>query len=336
MSSPPMASEEAGRVPVDIPFEAKDALTQLGQGLRRVLEAVRPGPLGPRDLQDLLGLHKTLAWRVLQIAAARDPLGAVPHVPGEVGMEKFLQAASRRGVDAAVMRPVREAFVKYRSLAKGHAGDRASFDVMLLSAAGPAESAVELRAARRAAYRSAGYTWGVQTAVRTLTAIVTPVGSEGVDLATVRCQFGSRRLRREGVLRLQRTVEHDTDKPEGRRVRVNPIEPEGVMGGVPLLKGFCTSPLPALEAVELADGNVEYRYVDQPLGDRASVTLCTGEVRRGLLGARWRNAENSTNAIMLTANVPMGLAVIDVWSVPGSGLRARSLVVSAAGVDALR
>lgn len=316
--------------------EAERALSDLITGLRKVFDKLQPGQLGPRDLERLLGMHKSLAWRVLQVAASREPLSAVPHVPGEKGMEKFLYAVSRKGVGVETLRPVREAFTRYRSLAKSHAADRASFDVMLMSVASPQETMVELRAARRAAFRSASYTWGIQTEVRTLTAILTPVGDDAVDLATLRGHYQTRRLRREGFFRLPRTVEHDTDNPDRRRATALPIEPRDVLGGVPLLREFCTDPLPPLQAVELADGNVEYRYVDQPLGDRASVTIFTAEVRRNLLGARYRDQLNSTNAIMMTANVPIGYAVLDLWAPPGFGLEQRSLVVEAIGVEVLK
>lgn len=336
MPSPAHTAVAKPSAPASVHAEAEKALTALGQALRGVLDALKPGELGPRDLEQLLGMHKTLAWRVLQVAYVREPLAAVPHVPGAEGMEKFLHAAGRKGVATELLRPVREAFGLYRSLAKPNAGDRASFDVMLMSLASPRETSVELRAARRAAFKSASYTWGVQTEVRSLSAIITPVGEDLVDLATVRSQIRARRLRREGVLRISRTVEHDTDNPGRRKVSALPIEPESVMGGVPLLRDFCTQPLPTLTSVELPDGNVEYRYVDQPLGDRASVTLFTGEVRRALAGARWRSEANSTNALMMTIGVPLSVAVIDLWAPPGFGVEHRGLVVSAVSVDPLR
>jgi hypothetical protein len=319
----------------DVKAGATRALAEIGVRLRAVLESVHRGELGASDLERLLGLHKTLCWRVLQVAYARDPLAAAPHLPGEEGIEKFLSAAGRKGASAAMLSAVRAAMSGYWTLVKAHAGDRASFDVMMMSLAVPGESAVELRAARRAGYRSTSYAWGVQTAVRVLTGIITPVGDELVDLATVRGHVRVRRVRSEGVMRLSRTVEHDTDNPTERRAAALPIEPESVMGGVPLLAGFCTRPLPRLEAVEIPGKNVEYRFVDQPLGEQSAITVFTGEVRRGLSGARWRTKDNTQNALMLTVRDPMGVGVIDLWAPPGLCVAHKAVVVSAVGVDPL-
>ncbi len=319
----------------DFRGDAEAALADLGERLRRILAHLCPGEVSPRELERLLGLHKTLCWRVLKVAYAREPLSAVPHLPGGEGMDKFLASAAARGVDTASVAGVREALDRYRKLAKAHAGDRASFEVMLQSAAAPEESDASLRAARRAGYRSTSYVWGVQTAARVLTAIITPVGEELVDLATVRAHVRVRRVRKEGVLRLSRTVEHDTEAPGPRRVTALPIAPESVAGGVPLLPEFCSHPLPKLHAVELPDGNVEYQFSDQAIGERAAITVYVGEVRRGLRGARWRTQENPMNAIMLTVRDPIGLGVIDLWAPPGFGLAHRAVLVSAAGVDPL-
>jgi len=311
------------------------ALLDLGTELRRVLAFVHPGEAAPRDLERALGLHKTLSWRVLQVAYAREPLAAAPHVPGEEGMEKFLLAAGKAGAGRGVLDGVRASMDRYRALVKAHAGDRASFDVMLMSLATPAETAVELKAARRAGYRSTSYAWGVQTAVRILAGIITPVGDELVDFATVRGHVRARRVRKEGVLRLSRTIEHDTDSPGGRRATALPIAPEEVEGGVPLLREFCTQPLPRLEAVALPGKNVEYRFADQALGEGSAITVFSGEVRRGLSGARWRSGTNTSNALMLTVRDPIGVGVIDLWVPPEFGVGHRGLVVSAIGVDPL-
>jgi len=310
-------------------------LTEVGTALRAVLRSLYPTEPAPRDLQHTLDLHKTLCWRVLQVAFAREPLAAAAYVPGDEGFDKFLKAAGKAGAARENLDAVREALICYRALARLHAGDRASFEVMLMSLATQSDSAVELKAARRAGYRSTSYAWGSQVAARILCGIITPVEDDAVDFATLRGHVRARRVRKEGMLRLSRTVEHDTDAPAGRRALALPIVPESVVGGVPLLPDFCTRPLPALEAVMIPGKNVEYRFVDQPLGEQAAITVFTGEVRRKLMGARWCSEDNTSNALMLTIRDPVALGVIDLWAPPGFGLGNSGLVVSAVGVDPL-
>jgi hypothetical protein len=330
-----MASPASPEVPADLKADAERVLNQCSESLRKVLAALHPGEPAPRDLERRLNLHKTLCWRVLQVAFTRDPLAAAQHLPGDEGVEKFLAAAKAEGVSSQLLNPVREASHRYHTLVKSHAGDRASFEVMLMGLATPDETAVELKAARRAGFRSSSYAWGVQTAVRMIASIITPVGSDAVDLATLRGHIRVRRVRKEGLLRIAPTIEHDTDDPAKRGAAAAPIEPEHVIGGVPLLPRFSTNPLPPLQPFERSDRTMEYRFATQSLGEQSAITVFMGEVRRGLEGARWKSASNSTNAFMMTVRDPVGLGVIDLWAPPEFGLEHRAVTVSAIGVNPL-
>lgn len=333
MNKPLITTARTGGSPSELQVAAEGVLIEMGQRLRRVLTAVAPGEAGPSDLERELGLHKTLGWRIIQVAYAREPLAVASHVPGDEGLEKFLVAALARGADAGDVEGVRQIAAQYRVLIKAHAGDRASFDVMLMGMATPEDTAVELKAARRAAYRSASYAWGVQTATRVLAVVVTPTGDDLVDIATIRGHVRARRVRREGVVRLTRTVGHDTDAPDLQRTEPQAIEPESVLDGVALLPRFCTQPLPPVTAATLPNHRLEYRFSEQPIGEQSAITVFTGEVRRGLSGTRWSTEANRTNAIMMTIRDPLGLGVIDLWAPPEFGMEHRALVVSAIGVD---
>jgi hypothetical protein len=317
----------------DLYSEAEGVLHDVSESMRAVLSPLFDETAGPTDLKRVLGLHKTLAWRVLQVAYARDVLAAAQHIPGAEGIEIFLRAASRQRVSKDLLDGVRNAVTRYRALVKAHAGDRASMDVMLQSISESSESDVELKAARRAGYRSASYAWGVQTAVRVLAAIYTPVGDDLMDVATVRAHVRMRRVRKDGVLRLSRTIEHDTDAPGPRRAVAQPIEPEGVFGGVPLMQEFCTRPLPAMAAAEVSDRAMEYRFTDQRIGEQSAVTVFIGDIRSGLRGARWRTPDNTSNLLMLNVRDPIGLVVLDFWAPVGTFTEHQAIVVGAVGVD---
>ncbi len=320
----------------DLGREAGGVVTVLAASLRTVLERILGSAPTTRSLETELSLHKTLAWRILQVAYAREPLASAHHIPGSEGLEKFLKAAARRGAPKEDLEAVRLAAGRYRGIVKSHAGDRVSLEVMLQGLSETDAGDVELKAARRAGYRSAGYAWGVQTAVRVLAAIIAPVGDDLVDLATIRAHVRMRRVRKEGTLRLSRTIEHDTDEIGPRRATAQAIEPENEEGGVPLLRAFCTQPLPRLQAVEGAGQAIEYQLMDQGLGERSAVTVYTGEVRRGLSGARFRSEANTTNALMMTVRDPVGLSVIDLWTPAGLFRKHTALVVSAIAADPLR
>lgn len=336
MDAPEALAEHQMTQPPDLGREAGGVVAVVAAALRTVIERAVEGTATTRELERTLGLNKTLAWKVLQVAYGRDPLASAHHIPGAEGLEKFLRAAAKRGVEKESLEAVRLGAARYREMVKSHAGDRVSLEVMLQGLSALEDGEVELKAARRAGFRSAGYAWGVQTAVRVLSAIITPTTEDLVDLATVRAHVRMRRVRKEGLLRLSRTIEHDTDEIGPRRAKAQAIEPENLEGGVPLLRSFCTQPLPRLQSVEGAGQAIEYQMMDQGLGERSAVTVFTGEIRRGLGGARYRTEANSTNALMMTIRDPVGLAVIDLWTPLGLFREHKALVVSAIAADPLR
>jgi len=315
-------------------LEAQDVLAGVRRSIRGVLEQLRGPSARPRDLEQALGLHKTLAWRVLRVAYGRDPLADVQHIPGGEGIEKFLSAAEVAGVEKVRLVTVRESVARFRALVDTHAGDRPSLEVMLRSMTDAPEPAADLRATRRAAFRCASYTWGTQTKARILSGIFTPCGGGLADVATVRAHVAMRRVRREGQLGLSRTVESATDKPGPRSARVEAVEPEGLLGGVPLLRDCCTRPLPEVEAVPAAGNNIDYRFVDQRIGARGAVTAYTAEIRRGLPGCLKRDESNTMNALFLGVRRPIEMGIVDLWAPVGLFGTARPRGLSACAMFA--
>ncbi|MDX2147004.1 MAG: hypothetical protein SFZ23_05730 [Planctomycetota bacterium] len=319
--------------PTELHADASRVLFTLRESVRRVLDSLPfPAERG-RDLEHNLKLHKTLAWRLARLAYDPDPLARIGQLPGAEGFELFLNSAARAGAAQGALRGVRTSLADLEQFARTHAGDRDSLEVLLRGLSSAEETSTDLRASRRAAFRCAAYSWGVQTGTRILGCVIRPAPGGRADVATIRGHVRVRRVRSEGMLRLSRTVEHDTDQPDGRRARVAPIEPESSVAGVPVLPQFSSVPLPALQAVPLPGNNIEYCFADQKLGEKAAITIVTGEVRREIRGIRWKNPANSTNVLMITVRDPAEEAVIDLWAPPEFGIEHRALVVSAAGAD---
>lgn len=299
-------------------LQAQHVLAAVRLAIQGVLGRLPIPPQRPRDLEQALRLHKTLAWRIMRVAHGRDPLSDVQHLPGAEGVEIFLDAARALGVAEELLEAVRQSVARFRSLAEAHAGDRQSLEVMLRSLVEAAEPAADLRAARRSAFRCTTYTWGTQTRVRLLSCFVTPSGGGLAEIATLRAHVGMRRVRRNAMLGLSRTVENNTDEPGPRIARVEAVEPEGVVGGVPLLRDFCTNPLPEAKAVSSKGGNVDYQFADTGIGLGSALTVYTAEVRRGLSGCLKRDPANTMNAFFLTVRQPWEIGIVDLWAPRGA------------------
>jgi hypothetical protein len=67
------------------------------------------------------------------------------------------------------------------------------------------------------------------------------------------------------------------------RSGLQPIEPTDAIAGVPLVSRFCSRPLPAMSALSVAPGAVQYRLDPGPVGRSAATTVFLGWVSRGMM-----------------------------------------------------
>jgi len=73
------------------------------------------------------------------------------------------------------------------------------------------------------------------------------------------------------------------DRPDGTAVDPDeaplPLDEHGLMGGVPVLPEFCSTPLPGVRTVRVPGGNSHFEITDGPVGETAAATV--------LLGWKW-------------------------------------------------
>jgi hypothetical protein len=295
--------------------DALSVVPQVQRTLRRALASL-PQPAGrPRDLVTGLGLHHSLAWKVIRLATGEDPMGNAQFIPGRAGMDLFLTAAAKAGADGQAVAEVREAFARFRAMVESHAGDRPTLDLMLGELASTPEGPADRPALRRAAYLCSSATWGVQVRTRVLAKILHPSAGAGeagmMDIALVRLFSGMRRVRPDAPLVLSRAVVLDNDGRERRKPVSEALDAEG--GGARLLRRFCSDPVPELVATRGADGVIEQRVVGGPVGEQGAVTLCIGEVQRGAASA-FADEHNSASRTAVEVRLPMQHLVVDVWA----------------------
>jgi len=296
--------------------EARQLVARVCTAFHGVLSALGVSTLRACDLEAKLRLHKTMAWKIFRVAHSSDPLDEAGCIPGPEGIEIFLRAAARHDVPELLLREVREAVKGFRSLAELHADDRPSLDAMLRGMSPRAGAPSDLRSARRAAYRCASYTWGEQTQARILSVIYAPTDPSTCDVVTIRGVIGLRRMREGVQLALTRTIEHDSGRPNASKSGAQAIEPEGVAGGVPLLRAFCSS-VPEVVPETQPDGSLVYRFGDGRVGNAAAITAFTGDIRRNLVGAIHRDEANAINAVLMRVLKPTALSVVEMWAPPG-------------------
>src|SRR5262245_53294521 len=91
---------EPDRAPSSFERHAAAALQGLQKAIADLIASIPAGGQIRRatDLQRVLGVRSTLAWQVFRVATSANPIEEGRGVPGPTAMERFLEAAIKRGV----------------------------------------------------------------------------------------------------------------------------------------------------------------------------------------------------------------------------------------------
>ena len=229
--------------------EVREVVLRVRGALTRILEAT--GGYSPRvkDVCDALNVHRKLGWQIAKVACEKDPLVAARFMPAAGGMRTFLKTAARRNVGEKLLRRASEAFDEFERVVAEHADDRSSLE-MMLGACSPNVDEVGQLSARKMAFEGNSMIFGVQARAYLVAAFVHPSAKRGwFDTARLHSYVGFRRNRPNLPWVISRTLVADDDykqrAPELRECL--DLAPEGdASPSVPLLRKFCSHPLPQL------------------------------------------------------------------------------------------
>ncbi|MCB9897745.1 MAG: hypothetical protein H6825_07065 [Planctomycetes bacterium] len=283
----------------------------------------------PQEVSRRLGLNKNLTWKVSRIIGASDPFEAVSHVPGTAGMQILLDAFVAGGARPEDVGAVRDAMKSFDALIALHAGDRATLD-LLVASHGPRGGRAELLlSARQKAFLGNSSTFGVQARLQFSTAILAPADDgRRADYIQFSGLLGLRRLRPDVRWMVTRHfVFHDDGSPLPGSFG-EPLDPRGPLDGVPLLRDFCSRPLPKLEIVQ--DGvERQVELPGGPVGNTAALDVVYGIMARSAVSA-YRTPEDTIAQIGCTLVTPVEALQFDLlvhedmpWDAPEPALFSR-------------
>lgn len=266
------------------------------------------------ELRDTLGIDGQLAWKVFKVVHDSDPFAAARHIPGSVGVQKFLKAAARRRLRPQLIESARGALADFERLIQAHAGDRTSFEMMLSSYAREDREPNDLPY-RLAAFRGLSYMVGVQARVHLKAFFLQPGATPGLlDVAAIRGFIALRRLRANVPWMISRGHYTDNDGEARRTIQREPLDASDnaadSSAGVPLLREFCSKPLPKFRRVPQPPAFVEDQLVDGPVGDTAAVTCITGEVAR-CAASCFRDEHNRFGELVAHVGTPCEVLLFD-------------------------
>lgn len=265
---------------------AEAALDRLRRVTARLLDSIpNLDPARPVDVANALGLDLKLAWRMFRLARAADPFEGARHVPGAVGYRIWTETAAAHAAPKPLVVEATDAYAQLQELIGRFAGSRKAFDMMI---AGLASSGGDTRLAfehRRQMFEGASYVWGLQSRATFRCDIVAPSTAAGkLDLVSIRGIVDLRRLRPEAAWRFRTAVSID-DKGVLRRMPdrrpVDADESNASHLEPPLLRDFCTEPLPEFRSHDLGGGWAEFEARSGGVGREAEQTIVIAELIRG-------------------------------------------------------
>jgi hypothetical protein len=295
--------------------EAEDALRDVRNTFAQILEALRRKTRQGNSLDKILGIDKSLSWKIQKVAHSVDLFLAAQHMPGVAAVEVFLQAAKGRDVPGDIVQAAAQAVADLERVVELHAGDRASFEIMAAGFAKRSRASSTLAQCRAAVRANAGI-WGVHAATQMRTDLLWPNSTPGqLDIASLRGFVGLRRLRQDLPWVVARSRCSDNDGQVRRAFAPVPIDPPddgvGHVPPVPLLRDFCSQPLPQFRRVALTDGFVDDELLAGPVGNRGAVTCIAGEVSRNV-ASYFRDADNAFGEFIVTVRTPCDTLVFDL------------------------
>ncbi len=271
------------------------------------------GGARPTEIGRILGLDKTLAWKVSRFSDATDLLKAVKHIPGPSGVEIVLKAAQANGVTQDKINAVREANQAFRTFVRQNAGDRRSFEAML--AAGGQDSTIELEE-RRAFYRSGSAIWGIRAKVQFLTLILQPskTDPDRIDVLQLSGFLGFERLRSDVPWIIRRLWTSDTAGTKDTEFNREALYPQSAgENALPMIPEFCSDRIPEIHEFTGPDGVLYDEIAPGPVGKHGALTCVSGELYRSALPMHW-TPENTFGRYELMLRTPVESVVFDVYT----------------------
>jgi hypothetical protein len=295
-------------------------LDRVREAFAAVIDALPRASGKASEVARILKIDRKLAWKFWRVVNSPDSFAIVSHLPGAPGVEIFLNAARDHGVAPATISSAQAAFAALEKLITAHAGDRASFEMMVKAFAVDPLEQQEL-AHRKASFAGNSFTWGVQARTQVVAIILAPSQMPGkIDTTWVGGLIDLRRLRPKVAWVVARTgffADDGQTQPSITPEMTLQQREEAAAGyRIPLLTEFCSSPQPEFRTRLTEHGQVEIELVEGPVGEQAAITcLFCADPYRGV-GARAASPGDAPVQLNAHVRTPSTMLVFDVLAPP--------------------
>lgn len=291
-------------VEVDIASAGRDLSRSFGD----VFDAVCP-QRKPIELARALGIDKVLASRALKAARNRDPMAVVFLAPGPEPLRRVLKAASRKGVEAAVLEDAERAVEQFDNLIKQHAGDRSALDAIISSWLPEARAEFELRR-KQSAFKAVSQLKGATAEVSLATVMLAPSDDDAhLDVVWVTGLLGLHRLRPGASVKFATRRIAAAGEPPRKPMTLDGHSVDDLEGV--RLDAFCSAPPPRLN-IHRAGDVMHYTLAGEGFGPRSAVDLVFAEVNRAEMPRYVAKGSNRKGYVFAEVSTPVKTLHFDV------------------------
>ena len=279
----------SGHVSSPASFEShlRHSVAHLRESVADVLAAVGANVSVPHSITRDFGLDKSLAAKLGRVIRESDPYAAALDVPGEEAMRIFARTMRDAGAPAPKLDALRESVESFRQMVKTHCnGNRATLEMLAASAASSTAGAVasakqqqQLETFRKHMFRGASAVFGVQARAHVSADFLSPTRGDDdrYDVTLVNGLVDLRRIRSDVTWAVSSMRNLEQDGRAGPLVPFEPIDfTAGRNGAVPLIREFCSQPVPELR---ITDTNDLIRRFELPEGVDAAEVKASSPVQ---------------------------------------------------------
>jgi len=269
----------------------------------------------PHDVQVAFGIDKKLGWKLYRVISENDVFFSAQFVPGAAAFKKFLRAAGKRGVSSDITSRAEAAMKEYVRIAELHAGDRSSFDLMLLSCSEVGRMQA-YQSQQKAAFMANSHLLGVQakTQFSTWFFAASKDKPDFHDIASIRGVVDLRR-NRPNVPWLIEGAYFMSDEGELKsNLSIQPLDKDlEVRPGEkipPFWRKYCSEPLPEVVRWKDSKAHTIFDLTGGSIGNTEASTCTTAQIARSVFPV-YRSVSDRYREICVRARTPVETFMVD-------------------------
>jgi hypothetical protein len=309
--------QKSGRPRLDFHSDLKEVARALRSSLSAMMTSVGLNPEDPQSLAKRWGVNYKLSWSIAKVVQTQDAFLSLQYLPGNEGVGILLKKGSDAGVGPQFIEATRQAVSQFDRMIEEHCGDRVTFEIMGsdLSMRGTEAVRQQQEIQRKQLFQGASAVWGARTRVNFKMHFISPspgcrANAEKVDIAVVGGLIDFRRLRENlpWVLSTRERVQNDGTLQVLQKVEA--IDPGSDGDFRPLMRDFCSHPLPQLNIIRNSSSEIA-ELPPAEIGNAGSLSCVFGSIDRSLPHS-WTEIDQ-TYGYFCRSNVPAELMVFDLY-----------------------